>query len=131
MVKSKGVFERPGPLPTRACTTWRAFTKRTWAGFCRRFRVLMRLCRARETVYSITPASASPQFRYSAPSPGSDGGGLAEYGLGASVGRPMAAKTFLMVSPFLIRAMRRSGLLQRGQIVSSSNVLRRSSLQEM
>ena len=43
--------------------------------------------RPRKTVYPFTPASASHQFRYSAPSAGSDGGGLAGYGLGASVGR--------------------------------------------
>ena len=77
----------------------------------------------------MTPASASHQFRYSAPSPGSDGsdgGGLAGYGLGACVGRPMADKIFLMVSSVSIRAIRRSGLLQRGQVVSISNVLRSS-----
>ena len=56
-------------------------------GFRRGFLVLTRGSRPRETVYSFTPESASHQFRYSAPSPGSDGsdgGGLAGYGLGAS-----------------------------------------------
>jgi hypothetical protein len=61
----------------------------------------------------------------------SDGGGLAGYGLGASVGRPMADRIFLIVSSVLISAMRRRGLLQRGQIVSISNVFRSSSLHEI
>jgi hypothetical protein len=38
----------------------------------------------------------------------------------------MAVRIFLMVSAVSIRAIRRSGLLQRGQIVSISNVLRSS-----
>ncbi len=31
--KSNRVFERLGTLPTRACTTWRAFARRAWAAF--------------------------------------------------------------------------------------------------
>jgi hypothetical protein len=40
--------------------------------------------------------------------------------LGGSVGRPMADRIFLMVSPVLTRAIRRSGVLQRGHIVSAA-----------
>jgi hypothetical protein len=89
--------------------------------FCRRSRVLMRPCRRRGAVYSIPPWSTRRQFSQSPPSPpDSEGGGLAGYGLGASVGRPIADRIFLMVSSVLISAMRRRGLLQRGQIVSIS-----------
>ena len=56
--------------------------------FCRRSRVLMRPCRRRGAVYSIPPWSTRRQFSQSPPSPpDSEGGGLAGYGLGASVGR--------------------------------------------
>jgi hypothetical protein len=47
------------------------------------------------------------------------------------VGSPMLAKIFLMVSSVLIRAMRRSGLWQREQVMSIWKVLRSSSLHEV
>ena len=43
----------------------------------------------------------------------------------------MAERIFLMVSSVLMRAMRRSGLLQRGQVVSIAKVLWRSSAHGM
>ena len=43
----------------------------------------------------------------------------------------MADWIFLMVSSVSIRAIRRSGLLQRGQIVSIANVLRSNWLHEI
>jgi hypothetical protein len=46
--------------------------------------------------------------------PDSDGGGRGGKSLGASVGSPMADRIFFVVSSVLVRAMRRSGLLQRG-----------------
>jgi hypothetical protein len=87
---------RPAVAPDPHCTTWRASAAACRGGFCRGFWVLTRGSRPRATTYSITPASASRQFRYSAPSPGSDRGGLAG-GLGASVGRPMADSTMRLL----------------------------------
>jgi hypothetical protein len=87
---------------------------------------------ARRAVYSISPWSTCRQFSQSPPSPPDcEGGGRAGQSLGASVGRPMADRIFLMVSSVSIMAMRRRGVLQRGQTVSMSNVFFRSWLQEI
>ena len=51
--------------------------------------------------------------------------------LGRLRGQAHADRIFLMVSQVLTRAIRRSGVLQRGHIVSMPNVLLSNSLHEM
>jgi hypothetical protein len=83
-------------------------------------------------VYPIPPWSTRCQFSKSPSSPPECvGGERAGQSLGASVGRPMAERIFLMVSSVLMRAISRSGVLQRGHVVSIANVLLSSSLQEI